>query len=81
MPDKKKTPAKRPRRKKPAGVKKQMEAAELIEALRAHILGEREMTPSQVNAALALLKQLQPPHEDTAAPKTLSHEEALEFLK
>ena len=59
-----------------------VDAPALIAALEAHILGAREMTSTQVTAALALLKKYLACDEDgSATGRTLSHEDALEFLE
>lgn len=47
-----------PRKKK--NLREKINARALIDALEQHVLGENEMTPSQVNAALALLKKTLP---------------------
>ena len=55
-------------------------APSLIAALEAHILGEREMTSTQVTAALALLKKFLAEDGLNAASQAMSHEDALELL-
>jgi len=70
-----------PDMKKKKTLRETIDAAALIDALEKHILGEREMTPSQVNAALALLKKTMPDmpaKEETAGG---GHEEALKDLE
>lgn len=74
MTNKKKTKKKAPRRRK-----RDVDAAALIAALEQHILGEREMTPTQVSAALALLKQIRAGKEGDVP--ALAHEDALEELE
>jgi hypothetical protein len=59
----------------------------LIEALEQHVLGEKEMTATQVNAALALLKKTLPDlsepvrklMQEAAPPR--AHEDALKELE
>lgn len=82
-----KTGAKRLRDKKARG-KKDLRGAinvlALIEALEQHILGEKEMNATQVNAALALLKKTLPDIADPARKdkKSVSlHEDALKELE
>lgn len=59
----------------------------IIEALEQHVLGEKEMTSTQVNAALALLKKTLPDLSDpvrrTAAESApaCAHEDALQELE
>ncbi len=58
----------------------------LIEALEQHILGEKEMKPTQVSAALALLKKIIPDISDPRSKagdegEQVSHEEALRALE
>lgn len=58
----------------------------LIEALEQHVLGKKEMTSTQVSAALALLKKTLPDISEAArrtAPETdgAPHEEALGLLE
>ena len=80
---------KKPSRRKPAKAspRERINTLALIEALEQHILGEKEMTSTQVSAALALLKKILPdvseaprkdgPHEDGRA----KHEDALSALE
>jgi hypothetical protein len=51
----------------------------LIKALQEHVLGESEMTASQVSAALSLLKLSG--QEDSASAGLPMHEEALRMLE
>lgn len=44
----------------------------LIDALEQHVLGQKEMSASQVNAALSLLKKTMP---DVTDPKRVSQDE------
>lgn len=96
MPQKKNTPSSgktAPRRKKPAKTAKprktprdRINAHALIEALEQHVLGEKEMTSTQVSAALALLKKTLPDISEAArrsAPEAEGppHEEALKLLE
>lgn len=70
--------------KKKSRKKTAVDAPALIAALEAHILGEREMTSTQVTAALALLKKyLACDDENKTSQKSasFSHEEALELLE
>lgn len=71
MAKKKKTAAPKKRRARTINV------AALIEALEKHILGETEMTATQVNAALALLKKTLP---DVTPAGSRAHEDALNDL-
>lgn len=70
------------------------DTAEIIAALRAHILGERDMSASQVNAALTVLKhiaagaadegrdaQAATAAQDGGGAAGLSHEDALKLLE
>jgi len=68
--------------KKKKNLRDSINAAALIMALEKHVLGEQEMTPSQVNAALALLKKTLPDisAKDTDT-NTGGHEEALKDLE
>lgn len=66
--------AQTPQRHRPA--KGGIDQAALLAALEAHILGEREMSSSQVSAALALLKKFLSAGDTAPA----SHEDALEQL-
>jgi hypothetical protein len=76
-----------PRRK--AGAKKdlreEINVQALIEALEAHVLEGKELTATQVNTALALLKKILPDISAAApkAPETASsaHEDALSALE
>lgn len=65
------------KKKKAAPKKRAINVSALIEALEQHILGEKEMTATQVNAALALLKKTLP--DVSEAPKR-GHEDALNEL-
>jgi len=84
MPPKKKARAcakPAPRRRKRTT---EIDTAALIAALEQHILGEKDMTMTQVNAALALLKKIFPdgslaPAKDAA--HLSAHEEALRELE
>lgn len=67
--------------KKKKTLRETIDAAALIEALENHILGTREMTPSQVNAALALLKKTLPDMPAKEEAGTEGHEEALKDLE
>ena len=63
-----------------------IDALALIGALEDHVLGVREMTASQVSAALALLKKILPDMSSSAKtgddePSHKSHEEALKELE
>jgi hypothetical protein len=58
----------------------------LIEALEQHVLGEKEMKPTQVSAALALLKKILPDIADPAKKTSgetgiVSYEDALRELE
>lgn len=76
-----------------AGMRRCIDAVALIEALERHIIHGAEMTTTQVNAALALLKKTLPDMQAGKPPcagakdgganrdKTLSHEEALKLLE
>jgi len=52
----------------------------LIDALEKHVLGEREMSASQVTAALALLKKTLPDISGKETDTGGGHEEALKDL-
>jgi hypothetical protein len=54
-------------------------ARDLISLLDSHVRGEREMTASQVSAALALLKKILP-DPSGAREETGEHEDRLEDL-
>jgi hypothetical protein len=64
-----------------------IDATALITALEQHVLGLKEMTPSQVTAALALLKKTLPDMTDVRkaaiadALSAVSHEDALKELE
>lgn len=81
---KKKTPAKKAGGDK---MRDKINVLALIEALEQHVLGEKEMTATQVNAALALLKKTLPDLsepsrkalKDAESPK--AHEDALKELE
>lgn len=58
----------------------------LIEALEQHVLGEKEMKPTQVSAALALLKKILPDlggdvPDETPEARATRHEDALKALE
>jgi hypothetical protein len=59
----------------------------IIEALEQHVLGEKEMTSTQVNAALALLKKTLPDLSDPVrrpvaeSSPVSAHEDALQELE
>lgn len=60
--------------------------AALIEALEQHVLGEKEMTATQVNAALALLKKtlpdiVEPLKKALGDTDMTAHEDALTALE
>ena len=79
MTQKKQKTAKRRASRKRAVIK----TAALVSALESHALGDIEMSASQVNVALSLLKIFAQPHkeknrEDSAAPR---HEDALAALE
>jgi hypothetical protein len=78
---KKAAPAKRRAAKK--NLRDTINVLALIEALEQHVLGEKEMTSTQVSAALALLKKILPDITDPVrkpADDALSHEELLAAL-
>lgn len=86
MPPKK--PAKKSAARKSAAnnLRDKINVIALIEALERHVLGETEMTSTQVSAALALLKKTLPDMADPArlglAPTEDSrHEDALKELE
>lgn len=69
-------------RRKAAPVHIMPDVAALVAVLQAHALGEYDMTATQVNVALSLLKiYATKPHmtDDNAAP-ACSHEDALQQL-
>lgn len=79
------------KKKKPAAKKKDLrdviDVLALIEALEQHVLGKKEMTATQVSAALALLKKTLPDIAESSrkqpvlpAPAT-THEDALKELE
>lgn len=80
---KKKAAAKKPAPKK--SLRDKINVLALIEALEQHVLGHNEMTSTQVNAALALLKKTLPDMTDaarkTAAAERSAHEDALKELE
>jgi len=84
MPDKKKkkmAAKKRVRKKDPRA---EIKVLALIEALERHVLGEQEMTATQVNAALALLKKTLPDMAEgakTGKNAPALHEDALRELE
>ena len=83
MPRTKKTTARRS--KAPLHLHQLIDIKLVLEALEKHILGELEMKPTQVTAALALLKKALPdvvmPADDQGASETLCmHEKDLEDL-
>jgi hypothetical protein len=69
----------------PEGPRARINVAALLEALELHALGNKKMTATQVNAALALLKKTLPdlpePPRKPPAEKGISHEEALKELE
>ena len=86
MAQKKKT------KQKPAksSIRDSIDVPGLISALEQHILGKKEMTATQVNAALALLKKILPdmtasarraPQEKKAPKTSKAHEDALRELE
>ena len=85
----KKTPKKPAKRAEKPVVKKKsfrdrINVLALIEALEQHVLGEKEMTATQVSAALALLKKTLPDMTDPARKGGGSrspHEDALKELE
>jgi hypothetical protein len=91
MTTRKKAPRKKTARqktlpKKPRTPPRKINAHALIEALEQHVLGEKEMTATQVSAALALLKKTLP--DVTASPRSTTtkkpaprHEDALKELE
>jgi len=91
MTSRKKTPRKKSTALKAAPAKpriapRKINARALIEALEQHVLGEKEMTATQVSAALALLKKTLP--DVTASPRNNApkksparHEDALKELE
>ena len=83
----KKKKIKKPARKTGGDMRSKINVLALIEALERHVLGEKEMTATQVNAALALLKKTLP---DLSEPlrkimqekaPAATHEEALHELE
>jgi hypothetical protein len=76
-----------PARKVAGSLRAAINVRALIEALELHVLGQKEMTPSQVTAALALLKTTLPDRtEDKKADAVLpapglTHEDALSDLE
>jgi hypothetical protein len=84
MPDEKK---KKPRASGATDMRKKINVLALIEALEQHVMGENEMTATQVNAALALLKKTLPDISGPArkaGPETETpeaHEDALAALE
>lgn len=65
-------------------IRQQIDVVALIEALEDHVIRGVEMTSTQVNAALALLKKILPDLRGMATAedeRELSHEEALEALE
>lgn len=78
----------RPVAGKKKNLREKINVLALIEALERHVLGETEMTPTQVSAALALLKKTLPDAAakpaKTAAEKekpSSAHEDALKELE
>ena len=78
----------KPKKKKTASCPKPatLDPCVLLKALEDHVLGKKEMTASQVSAALALLKKALPEMFETGARKknagkAASHEDALELLE
>ena len=85
---KKRKPALKKSKKSSGGsMRDKINVLALIEALEQHVLGEKEMTATQVNAALALLKKTMPDMsepirklmQETENPK--AHEDALKELE
>lgn len=77
----KKAPAQKRTVKKGVVVKKvrpRINTRALIRALQEHVLGESEMTASQVSAALSLLKLSGQNETETGLP---AHEEALRMIE
>ncbi len=58
------------------------DTAALVAVLQAHALGEHEMTPTQVNVALSLLKiyAVKPPVSGADDASAYCHEDALQQL-
>jgi hypothetical protein len=74
------------KKKKIADLRAQINVAALIEALEQHVLGEKEMTATQVSAALALLKKTlpdlsEPVRKLLTAQEATPHEDALQELE
>ena len=74
-------------RKAPGNLRAAINVRALIEALEQHVLGQKEMTPSQVTAALALLKKTLPDMVEAKKTgmetplATITHEDALSGLE
>ncbi|MBI1215666.1 MAG: hypothetical protein GC185_07600 [Alphaproteobacteria bacterium] len=86
MTEKKKKPAGKPvRRRKKTDLRETINVLAIIEALEQHVLGEKEMSSTQVSAALALLKKTLPdiaePKRGNAAEPATAHEDALSGLE
>ena len=68
-------------------MRKRINVLAIIDALERHILGDKEMTATQVNAALALLKKTMPDLPgplrklDLETEKPGAHEDALKELE
>lgn len=62
--------------------RKKIQASQLVNRLRDHALGEVDMTPTQVTAALGLLKKALPDLQATelSGEIAVSHEQAIEEL-
>lgn len=73
-----------PSPKKKAPALNKIRLGRLLALLESHALGETEMTPSQVNVALALLKladaDLKRPPDKNRKPEATAHEDALREL-
>lgn len=83
--DSKKTPRRKTRRAK-KNPRDNINVLAMIEALEQHVLGEKEMTATQVSAALALLKKTLPDITEAKRRTALDsdktcHEEALGQLE
>lgn len=61
----------------------QVDVISILKALEDHVIHGKDMTSTQVNAALALLKRVLPearPSSKAEPEETLSHEQALKLL-
>lgn len=79
-------PSPRPKRRRSTkDPRDRIDADALIAALERHIMGERDMTSTQVSAALALLKQvlpdMPPPARRVIEKAEALHEDALKELE